>query len=90
MTLRARHGVEEVRGAVQGPEYRTGAITSRQLSISSLFILYVRTHKTSGQSYLCFSLQQVTCKSKYDVGVDEDRPQLYDAGVGLPISGRTR
>lgn len=32
----------------------------------------------------------MTCKSKYDVGVDEDRPQVYDAGVGLPSSGRPR
>lgn len=67
----------------------TGQGPSRQLSIPSLFILSVRTHKTSGQSYLGFSLQQVTRKSEYDVGVDEDRPQVYDAGVGLPISGRT-
>ena len=40
--------------------------------------------------YLCFSLQQVTCKSKYDVGVNEDCPQVYDAWVGLPSSGSTR
>ena len=44
----------------------------------------------SGNSYPCFPLQQVTCKSKYDVGVNEDRPQVYDAGVGLPSSGRPR
>lgn len=41
-------------------------------------------------SYLCFSPQEVTCKSKYDVGVNEDCPQVYEVGVGLLSSRRPR
>lgn len=102
-----RGGLRMLRGAVQGPECGTGAVTSLLCLVNFTFILYVRTHGPEilfffstyaahasvippGYSYLCFSLQQVTCKSKYDVGVNEDCPQVYDAGVGLPSSGRPR
>lgn len=41
-------------------------------------------------AYLCLPLQQVTCKSEDDVGVNEDCPQVNDAGVGFPSSRRPR
>lgn len=60
------------------------------------YFLYTPQHRenvrfnTFLRSYPCFSLQEVTCKSKYDVGVNKDCPQVYDAGVGLPTSGGPR
>lgn len=44
----------------------------------------------SEYSHLCFPPEQMTCKSKYDVRVDQDRTQVYDTGAGLPVSGRSR
>lgn len=44
----------------------------------------------SEYSHLCFPPEQMTCKSKYDVRVDQDRTQVYDTGAGLPVSGRAR
>lgn len=32
----------------------------------------------------------MTCKSKYDVRVDQDRTQVYNTRAGLPVSGRAR